>query len=121
MTIRFVTADDEQDADGFWYHKNPEVIGACPAGSIPDLNATTVGWRRHRLSSGVIVETIRLPDGFRWLNVGNARVSSDGRRLVREVDVPDTTEGNTLFDVYGYLYYYFIFRDGKRRIERVTA
>ena len=120
MTNRFVTADDEQDADGFWYHKNPDVLGVCSNGSISALNATTVGWRRNRLSSGAIVETVRLPEGFRWLNVGNAKISSDGRRLVRDVDAPDTTEGNTLFDAHGYLYPYFIFRDGKRRLERVV-
>lgn len=117
----FVTEDDAQDEDGFWYHTNPDVLGACPQGWDAALNATTVGWHRYRLSSGAIVETIRLPEGYRWLQVGNARISSDGRRLVRDVDVPDTTEGHTLFDGNGYLYYYFIFRDGKRRLERVIG
>ena len=117
----FLSDDDERDERGFWYHKNPKVLQACPSTCDPALNAITVGWRRCQSSSG-IVETIRLPEGYRWLEVGSAKVSPDGRDLVRsDITDPDTVKGHTIFDSTGYLHEYFIFRNGKKRLERVTA
>ena len=110
--------DDEQDEDGFWYRKNPNILGLCPPGWDADLNVTTVGWRRYRSASGGIVETIRLPEEYRWLEVGTATVSADGRTLTRDVEVPDRTNGHTIFHSSGYLHDYFTFHHDKRRIER---
>ena len=116
----YLSDDDEQDERKFWYHRNLDSLKACPAGCDAALNATTVGWRRCRLTSGVIVETIRLPEGYRWLELGMARVSPDGRNLVRDVTDPDSIEGHTLFDSTGYLHDYFIFRGGRKRLVRET-
>lgn len=117
----FLSDDDEKDERGFWYRRNPAILAECPSACIPGLNALTVGWRRHRLSSGGILETIRLPEGYRWLEVGRARVSSDGRDLFRDrITDPDTVEGHTIFDSTGYLHDYFIIREGNPLVERVT-
>lgn len=124
LNVRFVTKDDDQDEDGFWYHTNPDRLGICPAGSLDDLNMLTVGWKRFD-DGNRTREVIRLPAPYRWVEIGKANLSNDGidfERTVREPKQKDgrvALDGHSIFDPNGYLTKYFIERYGHKRIQRL--
>ena len=111
----YLTNEDEQDEDGYWYRRNPSVLGSCPQGWDHTLNITTVGWKREPRGNGYR-ETIRLPIGRElwdpmkktWNDRSELGVHpEDSRCMSRQVRAPRRPDGNTIFDANGYLYKYF--------------
>ena len=115
-----------EDDDGFRY-----IVGSMgsrrPSRFWPELTAATVGWRRFEDEEYGICETLRLPEGFAWIRLGNEEFSSDMREYTRRgltdphPTHPDVLDGTTAFRKSGYLAWYFIEKQetGERRILKL--
>lgn len=111
--------------DGFTYWTTLPRGVRLPKRYWRELNGQSVGWMRFWEGS-IVCETLRLPKGFRWIQTGTEDLSNDRRDYTRrgltdpDPSLPDVLGYTTAFTKSGYLYWHFIFRDGKQRIERVT-
>ena len=120
------TDHDSMEDDGFTYWVSLPSAPPRPKRDRPELNATTIGWRRF-WDGDVVCETLRLPKGYIWTRTGSEEFSGDMRDYTRrgltdpDPSFPDVLEYTTAFTMSGDLTMYFIKeqRTGAIRIERV--
>ena len=107
---------------GFMYWGSRPPGGRRPKRFWVDLNGASVGWKRF-WEGGVVCETLRLPKRYRWVQTGSLELSLDRREYTRrgltdpDPSLPGVLGYSTAFTKSGFLRWYFIFRNGKYRIE----
>ena len=89
---------------GFNIADEPRALPSVPPRRRGELARWTVAWKRETTAvSGVIRETVCLPEGLEWSG-SRSGVHNDRRFMSRDVSKPDEVNGNTIFKGYGHHY-----------------